>query len=116
MKYIIKLKNFTENKNFKKFENSKNTGFYWKVNTKQPNFRISLDKIGMPIDKINIFSAWFHNSEDIYVFKEVSGLWSWVSIDADDSKWDNIYMGEIKITKDDIEKWEVKEAAKKYNL
>ena len=91
----------------KKFERLES--LYWKINTKQPNFSAALDKIGMSLNDIEKYSDMFHTTKDIYIFRDKYPFtsWSWAGVGSD-STWHNIYMGEVEVTNDDIEKWEAK--------
>jgi len=100
-------------KHIKKFENLNDSGYYWKVNTKH-KFKIALDKIGVPNHDIKTFSN-ITSKKYIYIFND-EGEWTWANLGSDSTYWKNVYMGEVIVTDDDIEKWKAKKVAKKYNL
>jgi len=110
---------------FEKFEYDSNR--YWKVRVDTPYFEIALDKLGLDADRKRAFLN--HESR-----KEMERFSKYVYIgydSGDDSTygefyyalrknyWDKQgyeYMGEFKLTKDDLEEWYTKQDAKKYNL
>lgn len=103
----------------------KEYGEYWKINTDTPYYEISLNKIGMPKDVQKDYidsdiKRSFKRYEFIFILKaqanNPSGFdWSWSDYEsAYKKKFRN--MGEVEITTEDIEEWELNKNANKYNL
>lgn len=97
--------------------------FCWKVPTKDEKlYRVALDKIGMSDDDIDSWLGIIKPGDyDSVLYFYDNGVWSWSGVDAKDiygSKYINKgnYKGEVIITPEDIEKWELEQNMKKYNL
>ena len=109
MKYLMKLEELWNEKN----------EIYWKIQTTLPNMEIALNKIGM--DKEDI-EDWLNktlrnryvNHQYIFLFKDIySNAWQWSELDYNSTAK---YMGEIEITPEEIDEYNMKQSAKKYNL
>jgi len=109
---------------------------YWKVILEEPYFSISLDKLNVP-DKdkdlifypsaLNAFRNRVNPPHPIFIMKGkgkntmrkwTPSEWTWIHL-ADEhiiKKQGFEYQGEIPITEEDIEEWNLKNDAKKYNL
>lgn len=123
MKYI---------KTYEKYDKPENE--YWKINTNNPWFEISLSKIGMTDDEIEELlndvgiSNFYLNNEYIFVELDwhnsgtIGSKYYWTEDEEDllhEFKIKKpIYRGDPKneITKEDIEKWKLKNDVKKFNL
>lgn len=113
-------------KHLKYFENNKKSEI-WMVPTKKPDFNIAINKI----DAGKAFDWLGGNNEDKYVLlhyddhfpggKKCRDNWTFSSIDS--ANYDGIkyisypeFMGNVEITKDDIEDYYTEKEAEKYNL
>jgi len=97
---------------------------FWKVKTSEPDFTISLQKLGFSNDDINKF----HNKvnyenikkqEYVYIFNhkspgKLAGDWVYSTTLLTDD--DFTFMGGIEINPEDIEKWKYNNTINKYNL
>jgi len=103
-------------KYIKLFENKENK--IYNVPTKTPEFWIAKDKIGAG-DELSFFDddpigyILLHYDDD--------GDWTWSSVYSTDPYGTRYidkpeYMGKIEVTQDDIDEWDMRNAAKKYNL
>jgi hypothetical protein len=95
----------------------------WRVKLEQPYFELSLHKIGMNKDDINVYMKYFKELKYNYnnyiffgfEFDDVGGV---------ENVFHNQYqfssrfkfMGDVKITSKEIAIWEYKNDVKKYNL
>ena len=112
MKYIKKYEIIQTNRDDK----------FWKVQTIMPNFEISLDKIGVSEkDKMSFVSKKYYNniSDYKYIYIQIDyakwlpqGMWSWSSEEPKLSQ----NMGEIEVTREDIDDWNLNNDQNKYNL
>lgn len=126
---------------FKIFEKSNNIIKYWEVDISEPEFEISLNKLG--ISKY-VQDMYYHNNdfikderlkgEKIYIIYEISEHsdfsdddgWGWVQQEGLDillrdqdeqyKSYEYINMGKVIVTQKDIDKWNLKKSMKKYNL
>jgi hypothetical protein len=109
-------------KYIKQYESEPTNNKFWKVSTNMPNFEICLYKIGMPEKKIidflkpdNYNDA--HKQKNVYVAVEyypsaLNGIWTW-----DENAYGMAnFMGKVKVTEDDIQRWNLKNNQNKYNL
>jgi len=117
-------------KYIKKFEGSNEKGKFWKINTDEPYFEISLHKLGFDDSiKETIYSMnnyHIKNSGLVYIYiidtntswMGISVTWSQVSDFRKDTAIENgnEYMGEVDITEEDIKKWKLIKTAEKFNL
>lgn len=120
-------------KYIKKFEYIKYIGEFWILNTDEPIFEISLTKIGVNRKRIDEFL----NSEMYKCYKKICGSltyncvddkiyglnyfnFDWMPGDIYGKEYyesnDFKYMGEVIVTGDEIEQYEIKKNANKYNL
>jgi len=106
---------------YESYEKPKNC--YWKVRTDTPYYEISLDKMGMVEDEKENFMQIRETEDEKYVYIGLDfnvGMGSEFHFDNTSSAFFNEYeyLGEIEkeITSEDIEKWELENDAKKYNL
>jgi hypothetical protein len=127
-------------KYIKSFEKKVNKTF-WLVKTKMPYFEIALKKLGLRED----WQQWFLNNDHIKKSKlskifiplsfdnptayynasnkyynqytkslEIRNFFESSKKDLEDQGFN--YMGEVKITKQDLLDWEINDKAKKYNI
>ncbi len=122
MKHIKKFENIDEHVNAE--------GKFWEINTDEPYFEISLNKLGFNeelkerIYDMNNYSIKNSGLVYIYIIKTnlsyigTSVTWSHVTDFRKDTAIENgnKYMGKVEITEDDIRKWELINKAKKFNL
>lgn len=102
---------------------------YWKLSTKRPDFLIQLWKIGMSDAMIKSFDRVFDkdSDRDVYIYYKGEDTpenmehlnWTWKDI----GKRDKIigqalykYIGQVYLTDQDLEDYEVDQMAKKYNI
>ena len=107
-----------------KHKKSKNK--FWMVRTDTPYYEISLDKIGMTEDEKKEYNKQdlnFDRMNYIYIGLNFDDYFpeSIYYYDVDKNEFDDEgykYLGRIenKITQKDIEKWQLENDAKKYNL
>ena len=117
-------------KYIKIFENSKEEGKFWKINTDEPYFEISLNKLKFDdFLKQQIYdmnNGYIKNSGWIFIYV-IDTKTSWMGISTTWSKPSefrkniaikngNKYMGEVEVTDDDIKKWELIKNTEKFNL
>ena len=114
-------------KYIKTYEKNKSLERYWKVRMGVPYFEISLEKIGVPYSRfayLNYGSKDFQKGYDvngrtkhilILIDNESSSGWGWNLVEDGVDK-DQIYMGEVEVTEEDIEMWKLKNDANKYNV
>jgi hypothetical protein len=118
-------------KYIKKFENLNDTQIFYLIETKMPNFEIALNKIKMS-------EKWKkHCLTNVYSFIEYYGYdkillivsigkdiydtlnYSYMPYSEKNMSYYNKlckYMGEVEITPEDIEKYELEKKSEKYNL
>lgn len=98
----------------------------WKVSTKNPNFVIALNKIGVPQDTIDWYKEkcdpkYVKNDVVIIYKKDFSGhgsYWTWAEIRPEENMLNYYknaykYKGQISATSEEIEFWNT---TNKYNL
>lgn len=107
----------------KLFENMKyEPNRYWKVRTDEPYFSISLDKLDVtPKDRFDGIIDSHPSYEHVFIFAcdKFGEKWEYNFYDGDDHQRLNSnekYMGEVKITRNDLKNWKMKKEAEKYNL
>jgi hypothetical protein len=108
--------------NFKIFEH-KEYNVYWKVRTDQPYFDVSCWKIGVPEGRFGFAKNKEYLKElkvgkYVYIQNFYNGTecrWEWDKLKKHVNN--NLeYKGEVKVTKNDIEKWKLYNNIKKYNI
>ena len=118
-------------KYLKTYESYGFTPELWRLKTKTPFFKVGMDKIGITDEELENFLDENRAIENFYLDKEdyililidynENGdkeiLWS---DNRNDFTYNRIrdpeYMGDVEITDEDIENWNIKQDAKKYNL
>jgi len=122
MKYIKKYENIDEHVNAE--------GKFWEINTDEPYFEISLNKLGFDEElKEKIYgmnNSYIKNSGLVYIYIIKTNLsylgtsvtWSHVTDFIKDTAIENgnKYMGKVEITEDDIKKWNLIKKTQKFNL
>lgn len=120
-------------KYIKKFENNEYDGEFWLMRTDAPYLEISLQIIGVSQSEIKqiIYSKRIKKSDKCYISMrynivdgKIVGLnndkWSWMPGDSNGKRWyinERLnYMGEVIVTDEDIEEYNLKKDAEKYNL
>ena len=95
---------------------------FWKIPTKRPEYYVALERIGMT----EYVQDYWHDMIDdrldygdqILIFYDLEeNDWAWERIEeleTEKLKYD--YQGEINITPEDIEIWELKKNVKNYNI
>ncbi len=97
---------------------------FWKVRTFEPYFTISLQKLGLTDDDIQTFYNEMNQNHIkqhsfIYVFYHIKpgreiGDWVYSTDFLNDDNFS--FMGGVDITKEDIDKYNIKKDANKFNL
>ena len=96
---------------------------FWKIPTKdKEEYIVALNKIGMSEKDIEYWIDIIKpGNYDYILFHNNNGEWMWSGVDSKDylgQRWIDKpgYQGEVKITPEDIEFYNLKKTAKKYNL
>ena len=118
-------------KYIKKFEDLDVTKIFYLVDTKMPNFEISLNKIGMDeewkkhwLTDVYSFIEYYKYDKIILIVsleKDRFGMldYSYEPYSEKEMNYYNKrakYMGEVEITSEDIKQYEVEKSAEKYNI
>lgn len=114
-------------KYIKTYEIHENKNKYWKVRTDSPYYEISLKNIGMSKDEEDTFLKLrdnnnFQNRPVIYIeywfdrpnTRESPYVWTHGSLENETEN--PTYMGEVEISPEDIEEYEIITNSKKYNI
>jgi hypothetical protein len=95
---------------------------YWQISTKYPDILIAFDKIGCTQRFEWLWSEDNHLIKDVFIYKtyEENGkiTWSYSGIDSKNPSYVKppVFMGLIQISDEDIEEWNMKQNANKYNI
>lgn len=95
---------------------------YWSIKKDRYILKIALEKLGVPTKSITLFVDQFdfYVGDNIYIsynpFEE-DGDYKWYSSSLDLVKYNYYkYMGEVKLTKKELEKIDLKRKLDKYNI
>lgn len=123
MKYLKIYENFDDSHTFVE---------YWKIPTSDPKLTIALNKIGgCKLKKCDFYESniryknisKFGNRKYVYIMKlitidkgNIMVNWHWNNGTKIIKTYNNRFMGDIKVSKDDVKKYKIEQDSKKYNL
>ena len=97
-----------------------NDCWYWKLSNKYPDILIAFEKLGVPENWGDwLWSEDNHLLKQFYIFKTIykNGNINWSYADLNfqnpDYRKPPVYMGEVEITKEDLEKFYLKKKCRK---
>jgi hypothetical protein len=109
----------------KKFEGNYNYEIYWKVQIKKYYYEVSIRKIGIFGDNYNYWidevPKQFKKDkyDEIFIFKVFNSdgtiSWCWEELDYNFLERSK-YMGEVKITVEDLQNEKIRQKSEKYNI
>lgn len=100
----------------KMFENH-NKKYYWRIRVEEPYFSISINKLNLSKNQKDYLLDNNLIRKEKYIYISDYYAYSWIKDKSNSYKNSGyIYKGDVEVTPEDIQNWEISKDLEKYNL